>query len=602
MGRSAMKKNKVLKLSKLFRLQRFWAFVAAIAFTLTLPSVLTACNPQASNATGAGDNQIVISVLSDPKTFNPALSAESPSIFGLTYEGLVSENPVTGETEPRLAESWEFSEDQLSLTFTLRDNLQWSDGEPLTVDDVVFSYNQIYLNEKIPTNSRDGLRVGVAGTLPTVEKVGDRQVKFTITEPFAPFLNNTALEILPEHVLRESVEQTDSEGNPLFLGTWGVSTPPQDLVSSGPYQLINYAVGQRLIFQPNPYYWQTPKPYVEQIVWQIVPNTDTTLLQFRSGDLDVTGVSPDYFSLLKREEDRGKFTIYNGGEAYGTSFISFNLNTGKRDGKPLVDPIKSKWFNNLKFRQAVAYGIDRQRMVNNIYRGLGEVQHSPISVQSPFYNDQIKTYDYDPDRAKVLLEEAGFFYNAQGQLIDADNNPVRFSLITNAGNKIREAMATQIEQDLEALGMQVDYSPIGFNILVDKLSNSLDWDCFLLGLTGGNEPNGGANVWFPEGNLHMFNQAARPGTTPLTDRLINDWEQEIADLYIQGAQELDLDKRKEIYAKTQELAAEYLPFIHLVNNYSLAAVRDKIEGVQHSALGGPLWNLEDLTIAAEIKE
>lgn len=179
---------------------------------------------------------------------------------------------------------------------------------------------------------------------------------------------------------------------------------------------------------------------------------------------------------------------------------------------------------------------------------------------------------------------------------------MRFSLITNAGNKIREAMATQIEQDLEALGMQVDYSPIGFNILVDKLSNSLDWDCFLLGLTGGNEPNGGANVWFPEGNLHMFNQAARPGTTPLTDRLINDWEQEIADLYIQGAQELDLDKRKEIYAKTQELAAEYLPFIHLVNNYSLAAVRDKIEGVQHSALGGPLWNLEDLTIAAEIKE
>ncbi|WP_030007879.1 ABC transporter substrate-binding protein, partial [Picosynechococcus sp. NKBG042902] len=255
-----------------------------------------------------------------------------------------------------------------------------------------------------------------------------------------------------------------------------------------------------------------------------------------------------------------------------------------------------------KFRQAVAYGIDRQRMVNNIYRGLGEVQHSPISVQSPFYNDQIKTYDYDPDRAKALLEEAGFSYNAQGQLIDADNNLVRFSLITNAGNKIREAMATQIEQDLEALGMQVDYSPIGFNILVDKLSNSLDWDCFLLGLTGGNEPNGGANVWFPEGNLHMFNQAARPGTTPLTDRVINDWEQEIADLYIQGAQELDLDKRKEIYAKTQELAAEYLPFIHLVNNYSLAAVRDKIEGVQHSALGGPLWNLEDLTIAAEIKE
>lgn len=594
-----MKKNNAFNL---IRLKQFWAFLVAIALTITLPAILTACNPQSTSALGVDDNQIVISVLSDPKTFNPALSAESPSIFGLTYEGLVSENPVTGETEPRLAESWEFSDDQLSITFTLRENLKWSDGAPLTADDVVFSYNQVYLNDKIPTNSRDGLRVGIEGTLPTVEKLGDRQVKFTITEPFAPFLNNTGLSILPEHVLQDRIDQTDSEGNPLFLGTWGVSTPPRELVSNGPYLLKNYAVGQRLIFEPNPYYWQNPKPYIKQVVWQIVPNTDTTLLQFRSGDLDVTGVSPEYFSLLKREEERGQFSIYNGGPDYGTTFISFNLNTGQRDGRPLVDPIKSKWFNNVKFRQAVAQAIDRQRMVNNIYRGLGEVQHSPISVQSPFYNDQVRVYDYDLDEARRLLAEAGFSYNTEGRLVDEENNPVRFSFITNAGNKIREAMATQIEQDLEALGMQIDYSPISFNILVDKLSNSLDWDCFLLGLTGGNEPNGGANVWFPEGNLHMFNQTARAGSTPLTDRVVNDWEQEIADLYIQAAQELDFDRRKALYDRTQDLAAEHLPFIYLVNNYSLAAVRNKIEGVEHSALGGALWNIEDLTISAEFKE
>lgn len=149
--------------------------------------------------------------------------------------------------------------------------------------------------------------------------------------------------------------------------------------------------------------------------------------------------------------------------------------------------------------------------------------------------------------------------------------------------------------------MEIDYAPISFNILVDKLSNSLDWDCHMLGLTGGNEPNGGANVWFTDGNLHMFNQEARPGTTPLTDRKIDDWEQEIADLYIKGAQEIEFDKRKEIYDRTQDLTAEYLPFIYLVNNFSLAAIRDKIEGVQHSALGGPLWNIEDLTLATETK-
>lgn len=581
--------------------RRWWQWLglaAAIALLTSFPTLLTACN---GASVGATENQIVISVLSDPKTFNPALSAESPNVFGLTYEGLVDLNPITGETVPSLAESWEFSGDKLNLTFTLKDNLKWSDGEPLTVDDVLFSYNQIYLNEKIPTNSRDGLRVGQAGTLPVVSKVGDRQVRFTITEPFAPFLNSTGLEILPEHILKKSVETLDQEGNPLFLGTWGVSTDPAELVSNGRYLLESYRVGQRIIFKPNPNYWDAPKPYVQKVVWQIVPNTDTTLLQFRSGDLDVTSVGPEYFSLLKKEEDRGKFTIYNGGPSYGTTFMAFNLNTGKRDGKPLVEPHKSAWFNNVNFRRAAAYALDRQRMVNNIYRGLGVVQDSPISVQSPFFYENVQGYDYDPEKAKQLLLDEGFYYDDQGKLFDVENNPVRFSLITNAGNKIRESMATQVEQDLEAIGMEVDYAPIGFNILVDKLSNSLDWDCHMLGLTGGNEPHGGANVWFTDGNLHMFNQEARPGTTPLTDRKIDDWEQEIADLYIKGAQEIEQDKRKAIYDRTQELTAEYLPFIYLVNNFSLAAVRDKIDGVQHSALGGSLWNIDDLTISTESK-
>nr|WP_225901162.1 ABC transporter substrate-binding protein [[Leptolyngbya] sp. PCC 7376] len=585
------------------RTLRWWGIATAIALMIAFPSVLTACSGQPSNA--SSDNQIVVSILSDPKTFNPALSTESPNVFNLTFEGLLDQNPMTGEFEPHLAESWEFSEDKLNLTFTLRENLKWSDGEPLTADDVVFTFNDIYLNDKIPTSSRDILRIGAEGTLPTVTKVGDRQVRFTMSEPFAPILSSIGLEILPEHALRESVETLDSEGNPLFINTWGISTPLSDLVVSGRYKIDSYSVGQRVIFKANPNYWDAPQPIVEKVVWQIVPNTDTTLLQFRSGDLDVTSVSPEYFSLLKKEEDRGDFTIYNGGASYGTSFISFNLNTGKRNGKPLVEPYKSKWFNNVNFRRAVAYSLDRDRMVNNIYRGLGVPQDSGVSIQSPFFNENIKGYDYDPEKARSLLEAEGFYYDDQGKLFDKDNNLVRFNLITNAGNKIRESIATQIEQDLEAIGMEVDYTPIGFNILVDKLTNSLDWECHLLGLTGGNEPNSGANVWAVDGNLHMFNQNARPGTDPLTDRQVSDWEQEIADLYVKAAQELEFDKRKEIYDRTQEIGSEHLPFIYLINNFSLAAVRNKIEGVQHSALGGPLWNIEELTLSttdSDLKE
>nr|WP_066345405.1 ABC transporter substrate-binding protein [Geminocystis sp. NIES-3708] len=579
------------------RLQWRKLFHLIIIFcTTTL--LLSSC---ALNSSPQNQSRLIQAILSDPKTFNAVLSQESPNIFGLTYEGLIIENPLTGEIEPALAESWTISEDKLSIIFTLKNDLKWSDGEPLTVDDVIFSYNQLYLNEEIPTNARDSLRIGQSKALPIVEKVNDLQVKFIIPEPFAPFLESTGLSILPKHILEEKVTTKGANGKPLFLSFWGVDTPPDQLIVNGAYKLKNYATSQRLIFTKNPYYWQKDNennqlPYIEEVVWEIVESTDTSILQFRSGGLDSITVSPEYFSLLKREENRGNFTIHNGGAAYGTTFISFNLNQGSRDGKPLVDPIKSKWFNNVNFRKAIAYSINRERMINNIYRGLGEAQNSPISVQSPFYDPTIIGYDYEPELAKKILLQEGFKYDQEGRLLDSENNEVRFTLLTNAGNRIRESLGSQIKQDLSQIGITVDFTPIAFNVLVDKLSNSLDWEAHILGFTGGNEPNGGANLWFPDGNLHVFNQKPQPGRPPIQGRIIADWEAKIGNLYIEGAKELDLEKRKKIYGQTQQLANEYLPLIYLVNPYSLAAVRNRIEGVEYSALGGAFWNLERLKI------
>jgi len=571
-----------------------------VIFALSL-TFLSGCNFTQPRGADFSSSQITQAILSDPKTFNAVLSQESPNIFGLTYEGLVRENPLTGEIEPALAESWTFSDDQLNVTFTLRDSLKWSDGEPLTVDDVVFSYNKLYLNEEIPSNARDSLRVGENRTLPTVEKLNSRQVLFTINEPFAPFLESTGLSILPKHILEEKVEEKDSEGNPLFLSFWGVDTPPDQLIVNGRYKLKSYATSQRIIFTRNPEYWEKDEqgnslPYVEEVVWEIVESTDTSLLQFRSGSLDSIGVSPDYFSLLKREEDRGNFTIYNGGAAYGTTFMAFNLNQGSRDGQPLVTPYKSKWFNNVNFRRAIAHSINRDRMINNIYRGLGEKQNSPISVQSPFYDPTVEGYEYNTELAKEILLNEGFQYDANGNLLDAENHPVRFALLTNAGNKIRESLGSQIKQDLEQIGITVDFTPIAFNVLVDKLSNSLDWEAHIIGFTGGNEPNNGINLWSPEGNLHLFNQQPQAGRNPIEGQQVADWEQEIGDLYIQGAKELDFETRYDIYAQTQQLAMEYLPLIYLVNPYSLAAVRNRIDGIEYSPLGGAFWNIERLKI------
>ncbi|MCC5617770.1 ABC transporter substrate-binding protein [Nostoc sp. CHAB 5836] len=589
--------------SKIFlSIKHFWLpiiFISAIALTIS------ACNPANFKSASAQVPQLVSAILSDPKTFNFPLSQEFPNVFPLIYEGLITENYDTGKVEPALAESWQFSDDKLKIVFTLREGLKWSDGQPLTVDDVVFTYNDIYFNKAIPTDVRDVLRIGESGKLPSVKKIDERRVEFIVPEPFAPFLRSaTGYPILPAHTLEKSVKTKDQEGKPIFLSQWGVDTPPDQIIVNGPYKLERYDTSQRVVFRRNPYYWRKglkgeSQPYIERIVWQIVESTDTALLQFRSAGLDSVGVSPDYFSLLKVQEKQGNFKIYNGGPTTSTSFVWFNLNKGKRNGKPLVNPVKSRWFNNLQFRQAIAYAIDRQTIINNTFRGLGTTQNSPISVQSPYYlspEEGLKVYDYNLKKSKDLLLKAGFKYNDKNQLVDAEGNRVRFTLLTNAGNKIREAMGSQIKQHLSKIGIQVDFTPIAWNTFTDKISDSLDWEASLMGLTGGLEPNDGANVWNPEGGLHMFNQKPQPGQQPIEGWEVAPWEAKIGQLYIKGARELDEAKRKEIYAETQQITQENLPFIYLVNALSLSAVRNRFEGIRFSALGGAFWNIHEIKV------
>ncbi|MGD1927396.1 MAG: ABC transporter substrate-binding protein [Leptolyngbyaceae cyanobacterium] len=575
--------------------------VSAIAFA--------GCNPSQFTAAEVATSRIVFSSLGDPKTFNPALSQEYPNIFIYTSEGLLTLDGETGDIVPALAESWEIADDGLTYTFTLREGLQWSDGEPLTADDAVFTYRDVIFNETIPASGRDSFRIGQEGLLPAIEKIDDRRFKFILPEPFAPFLISAGGGILPAHSLQASVDMLDAEGNPQFLSMWTTGTPPAEVISNGPYRLKQYLPSQRVIFEKNPFYWQADaqgnsQPYVQELIWQVIESSDNQLLQFRSGGLDVIGVSPDEFSLMKREEDRGNFTIYEGGPTLGTTFVTFNLNKASRDGTPLVDPIKSQWFNSIAFRRALSYGIDRQTMINNIYQGLGEPQTSPLPVQSPFYAspaDGIPTYDYDLEKAKELLLADGFQYSPTGELQDAEGNRVRFTLITNSGNKIRESLGSQLKQDWSKLGIQVDFQPISFNALVTKLSDSLDWEAHIIGFTAGLEPNGGSTVWSVNGSLHAFNQNALAGQEPLEGWETAEWERRISDIYIRAAQEVDEDKRRELYFESQRLAQEYLPFIYLVNPLNMGAVRNTIEGINYSGIVRPfaLWNVPELTVATE---
>jgi peptide/nickel transport system substrate-binding protein len=555
-------------------------------------------------------NRLVVPLDNDIKTFNPVLyqDAYSGIAIGYTLSGLITENAITKELEPELAEKWEFQQEGKQLIFTMRPDLKWSDGQPLTVDDVLFTYQNVIYNEKIPANNRDSLKIGKSQTLPKVEKLDDRRISFFMSEPFAPSLRTIGSNsILPKHIFESTIkeEPSDKDKKLKFLETWTLATPVNQLIGSGAYLMQEYRPSERIIYKPNPYYWKKGAPNIEKFVMQIVESSDTALLRFRSGDLDMYRLRGEDYQLLKKFEQRDRFKIYNAGPSTGQGFIMFNLNKGRdpKTNQPFVDPIKSKWFNDVNFRRAVAHALNREAMITNLSRGLAQAQNSPISIPSPYFlppEKGLKVYDYLPEKSKEILLQAGYKYDDQQQLLDAQGNLVRFTLLAPAGGRV--ALGAQIKNDLEKIGMKIDFNPVDFRTISDKLDNSKQWDATILGFTGGSEPNSAINLWATDGDSHLFNKGPSPDEKPFVGREVADWEQKIHDLMIQGAQELDEPKRKAIYGEYQQLVQEQLPLIHLTVSLYLVAVRDRVENVQPSALAGStgvtgaLWNVEQLKL------
>jgi peptide/nickel transport system substrate-binding protein len=267
----------------------------------------------------------------------------------------------------------------------------------------------------------------------------------------------------------------------------------------------------------------------------------------------------------------------------------------------LIDPIKSKWFNQVEFRQAIAYALDLDRMVNNLYRGIGDRVHSSVPTLSPFYlspEKGLKTYAYNPEKAKELLKKAGFVYNDKNELLDSAGNRVEFTIATNAENALRAKMVAQIKQDLGKIGMKVSLNQLAFGVLIDKMESSMDWEAVLMGFgSGGADPHGGSNIWLTDAQSHHFNRKPSAESPQLEGRTVSDWEKKIENLYITGSQEMDEPKRKAIYNEFQQIAQEQLPFIYLVNARVMGVTRDRITGINYPTGGDALWNLHELNTA-----
>lgn len=531
-----------------------------------------------------------------PKTFNPFNSkdATSSTFADIMYDGLVTIDPVSGQYIPKLAKSFEINGNDYIVH--LRHGVKWSDGKPITADDVYFTWKNIILDGYGNTSTRDS--ISVDGKLPTVQKIDNYTVKFTTPKPFAPFLASLSTPIAPKHIFEPAVKK----GKEFFDTFMSTNINPKDLVTSGPFRMVEYVPAQRAVYKRNPdYYVINSKgeklPYLDKIIYLIVGDANNEVLKFEGGELDVIGVKGSDVPRFKERQAHGDFSMINLGPDTGTMYLSMNLNDRKdENGKPYVDPIKGKWFRDLNFRKAVDLVIDRENMVYNIANGFAKPLFTPESLNSIFLNEELKPYPRDVDKAKEFLRASGFTWDKKGRLRDKDGNRVEFDLLTNAGNSEREAIGVMIKQDLEDLGMKVNFKPIEFNSLVNKLLSTYEWDMVVMGLTGSPlEPNGGKNVWLSNGALHMYNQR-KP-----TEAGINllPWEKELDYLFEKGATALTFDERKKFYDRYQEIIYTEKPMIYLYSPVRISAIRNKFKNVYPTSLGGVIHNIEEIYVDTE---
>lgn len=530
-----------------------------------------------------------------PKTFNPfnAKDATSATMAEIMFDGLVTTKPDTGEVIPKLAKSFSISGDGKVYTFQLRRGIQWSDGKPITADDVVFTWNNILLAGLGNTSTRDS--VVINGQLPKVEKIDTYTVKFTTIKPFAPFLRILSASIAPKHIFEPAVKK----GEKYFETFWGTTTPPKNFVVNGAFKLKEYIPAQRIVFERNPLYYEinlrTQRlPYLDKVIFLIVGDLNNEILKFEAHELDVISLRGSNVGRYKQKEATSDYVIYNLGPDTGTMFVAINLNKRKNpQGKHYVTPQKQVWFNDINFRNAIDWAIDRTSMVNNVANGLGIPLFTSESLNSIYLNKSLANgHPQDVNKAKAYLKASGFTWK-NGILYDKKGNRVEFDLYTNAGNTEREAIGVMVKQDLEDLGMKVNFKPVEFNSLVNKLVNSYDWDLVIMGLTGSPlEPHNGKNVWYSNGSLHLFNQ--RPADTKVTDKL--GWEAQLDRIFDEASLKINFKDRKKLYDQYQQIIYDEKPIVYLYSGIRVIAIRKKFRNIFPSPLSGITYNLDEIYI------
>ena len=558
--------------------------VAAAALGQSLPTEYF----KTTSEPGRSGGRIITAQRAEPKTLNPVVNLDQPSrdVSRRINADLIHINRYTQKTEPALAKSWSVSPDGKSYTLHLRRGVLFSDGQPFNADDVVFTF-RVYLDENVHSPQRDLLVIG--GKPIAIAKIDNYTVRFTLPQPYAAaerIFDSVA--ILPQHLLRSAYEQGK------IAQAWGLNTPQEKIAGLGSFRFKKYVPGERIILERNPYYWKIDSkgqklPYLDELEFLFVSSEDAQAIRFQSGDTDVIDrVNAGNFAALAREQKTRNYSVYDAGPSLEYNFLVFNLNDDTAGRFPEITR-KQKWFNDLRFRQAISSAIDRYAIVRLVFQGRGVSLVTPVTPGNKWWlNATLAPPQRSLPRARELLQAAGFSWRANNALVDPTGEPVEFSIIVSSSNAQRTQMATIIQDDLKQLGMNVHVVPMEFRSALDRIFQSHDYEAAVLGLGSGDvDPTSDMNVWMSNGQTHVWHLGQKTPATP--------WEAEIDQLMQKQMVTTDYKQRKRIYDRVQEIIAQQLPVIFLASPDMLVGARNELENFHPAIMDHyTLWNVDEL--------
>ncbi|MCX7942603.1 MAG: ABC transporter substrate-binding protein [Dictyoglomaceae bacterium] len=470
--------------------------------------------------------------LNDPKSY-------PKEILFLLFDSLIYIDPINFKIEPQLAKSWKISKDGREWIFYLRKDLRWGDGNPLTIDDIILSltYNNNF----------------------KIEKINDLTIKIIFQSPFYPIYYSLP-PIIPKHLLEKDFEKK------IIFGT-------------GPFILEKYSADEEIVFKRNPYYWKKDSkgnrlPYLDELI--IKPKFSL------SEDLEIMELSPKDFDKMKNLE---KYIIYNLGPSLESDILLINQNPNSS-----IPKYKLKWFQNIKFRRAIAHAINKELINKEIYFGFAHQILSPITPISPYYTPNVFRYDYDLEKSKKLLEDMGFKdRNGDGILEDIFKNILEINVLVEDIEESKKIIKI-LEEDFKKIGIKLNI--IQKNSISLKLFQSFHWEFILLKYKWNFNPLNDSNIYLSKGSLHFW--------YPFQRKPFYSWEEEIDILFNKLYEVKSIAEKKLIFYNIQRIWTKNLPSIIISNPFLIYIGKENIRNFKPSLYSGPLWNSYEIFINSKI--